>query len=51
MVFTCGAVVKDGMLLVYYGGADAYVCVASAPIDEFLDDLKKTGIVRMQMSA
>ena len=51
VVFTCGAVVKDGMLLVYYGGADAYVCVASAPIDEFLDDLKKTGIVRMQMSA
>lgn len=50
VVFTCGAVVKDGVLLVYYGGADACVCVASAPLDAFLDDLKKTGVVRMHIA-
>jgi hypothetical protein len=28
------------MLLVYYGGADNVVCVAAAPLDEFLAKLK-----------
>ncbi len=50
VVFTCGAVVKDGTLFVYYGGADACVCVATAPIDAFLRDLKQTGVVQMTLS-
>ena len=50
VVFTCGAVVKDGTLFVYYGGADACVCVATAPIDAFLHDLKQTGVVRMTLT-
>lgn len=43
VVYPCGAVIKDGTLLVYYGGADSFVCVATADLGEFLDDLKQTG--------
>ena len=43
VVFPDGAVVRDRELLVYYGGADQVCCVASAPIDEFLDELEKNG--------
>ncbi len=41
VVYVCGAVIKDDMLIVYYGGADSVVCVASENIDEFLEDLTK----------
>ena len=41
VVFPDGAVVRDGRLLVYYGGADRVCCAASAPLDEFLDELEK----------
>jgi HAD superfamily hydrolase (TIGR01484 family) len=39
VVYPCGAVNKDGTLLVYYGGGDKYVCVASAPFDDFIDSM------------
>jgi predicted GH43/DUF377 family glycosyl hydrolase len=39
IVYAAGAVVRDGMLFVYYGGADKVVCVATAPLAEFLDAL------------
>jgi len=42
VVFPCGAVVRDGKLWVYYGGADKTSCVANAPFDEFLDALKRS---------
>lgn len=41
VVFPDGAVVRDGELLSYYGGADRVTCVASAPLDDFLDELEK----------
>lgn len=41
VVYPCGGVIKDGNLIVYYGGADTVVCAASAPTDEFLNSLKK----------
>ena len=41
VVYASGAVVKNGKLFIYYGGADSFVCVASANLDEFLKDLKK----------
>jgi len=41
IVYASGAVVKDGNLLVYYGGSDSYVCVAYANFDEFLEALRK----------
>jgi beta-1,2-mannobiose phosphorylase / 1,2-beta-oligomannan phosphorylase len=39
IVYAAGAVVRDGTLFVYYGGADKVVCVATAPLDAFLDAL------------
>ena len=42
VVYSCGAVVKDGELYVYYGGGDSVVCVAMAKLDTFLNDLKHT---------
>ena len=41
VVYTTGAVVKDGNLLIYYGGADSCVCVAYSNFEEFLTALKK----------
>ena len=41
IVYASGAVVKDGTLFVYYGGADSHVCVAYAKLDTFLKELKK----------
>jgi len=40
VVYSCGAVVKNGELFVYYGGADKFVCVASIKLNELLDYLK-----------
>jgi predicted GH43/DUF377 family glycosyl hydrolase len=39
VVYTCGAVVRDRKLFVYYGGADKVVCVATAALDTFLNAL------------
>ena len=41
IIYVCGALVKDGKLFMYYGGGDKYVCVATAPLDKFVNDLKK----------
>lgn len=43
VVYSCGAVVKGGQLIVYYGGADTVGCVATAPLNAFLDTLVETG--------
>ena len=40
VVYTTGAVVMDGDLLLYYGGADTVVCVAHANLQDFLEELK-----------
>ncbi|MDD5289207.1 MAG: DUF5679 domain-containing protein [Dehalococcoidales bacterium] len=39
VVYPCGAVVLNGRLFVYYGGADMVVCVATANISEFMKQL------------
>jgi len=39
IVYAAGAVVRDGILFVYYGGADKVVCVATTPLASFLDAL------------
>lgn len=41
VVFACGSIIKDGRLFVYYGGADSVACVASAPLDTFLEAVMK----------
>ncbi len=40
-VFSNGQAIKDGILYVYYGGADKYLGVATAPVKTILDALKK----------
>jgi len=40
IAYPCGAIVKDNELFVYYGGADSVVCVATAKLDIFLEELK-----------
>ncbi len=39
IVYACGAVAKDAMLRVYYGGADEVVCTASATLADFIAKL------------
>lgn len=41
IVYAAGAIVRHGMLYLYYGGADKVVCVAFAPLAPFLDALVK----------
>lgn len=41
VVYASSAVVKDGTLFVYYGGADNYVCAATADFEEFMSALLK----------
>ncbi|MFA7285675.1 MAG: hypothetical protein WC011_02415 [Candidatus Paceibacterota bacterium] len=48
VVYSCGAVVKDGRLFVYYGGADKFVCVASVELSELVDHLKKDKIIKLK---
>ncbi len=36
VIYSCGAVVVDGQLLIYYGGADTVTCVAMANLEKFL---------------
>lgn len=36
VVFTCGAVLKNDRLFVYYGGADKVICVATQKLDKLL---------------
>jgi predicted GH43/DUF377 family glycosyl hydrolase len=48
VVYSCGAVVKDGQLFVYYGGADKVIGVASIELDELLEDLKKNKVVKLR---
>ncbi len=39
VVFSCGAVVIDDTLFVYYGGADTVIGVATSPLKDFLYNL------------
>lgn len=40
VVYTCGAVIIDEKLFVYYGGADTVICAASVNLNELLEHLK-----------
>jgi beta-1,2-mannobiose phosphorylase / 1,2-beta-oligomannan phosphorylase len=39
VVFTCGVILQDGQLRVYYGAADERMCLAQAPLAAVLDTL------------
>src|SRR3989344_2437170 len=48
VVYSCGAVVKSGVLFVYYGGADRVVGVASLRLADLLSDLKKHKVAKFK---
>ncbi len=48
VVYPCGAVIIGETLFVYYGGADSRVCVATANLEEFLNQLKKEGEAKVE---
>lgn len=47
VIYPCGAVVIKDTLYVYYGGADSYVCVATANLDEFLKELIHSKVAKL----
>ncbi|MFZ1019435.1 MAG: hypothetical protein WAN61_00380 [Minisyncoccia bacterium] len=48
VIYSCGAVVKDGELFVYYGGADKVTCVATADLDKFLAELTRSKVSKLK---
>jgi len=51
IVYVSGVVVKDGMLYVYYGASDNYVCVAAADFGAFMSDLRKDATPKVKKKA
>ena len=49
IVYASGVVVKNGLLLLYYGGSDSYVCVAHAPFEEFVEALIREGKPKLKI--
>jgi predicted GH43/DUF377 family glycosyl hydrolase len=47
VVYSCGAVINDGELYVYYGAADSVTCVAMAKLETFLNELKIYGAPKL----
>lgn len=48
IVYPCGAVILGEKLVVYYGGADCVVCVASRNLADFLRDLKSHSQLKLE---
>jgi len=42
VVFTCGAILQEDTLTIYYGAADRVVCAAELSLTELLDSLSVT---------
>lgn len=48
IIYASGAVVKNGRLLVYYGGGDKHVGVASIMLSDLIDNMKKKSTVKLE---
>ena len=44
VVYSCGAIIKNKDLLIYYGGADKYTCVAKSNLNDFLEEVKRAEV-------
>lgn len=40
VVFSCGALLRDGEAHIYYGAADEHICLATVPVRDILDHLR-----------
>lgn len=50
VIYASGATVKDGQLLVYYGGGDKYIGVAGVRLTDLINNLKEGGSVKLEKS-
>lgn len=48
VIYASGAIVKDGILFVYYGGGDKYIAVATIDLDILLDSIKNQKEVKLK---
>ncbi len=48
IVYSCGAIVKKGVLFVYYGGADRVLCVATVKLKDLIKDLKEKNEMELE---
>jgi beta-1,2-mannobiose phosphorylase / 1,2-beta-oligomannan phosphorylase len=48
VIYSCGAVVKDNEVLVYYGGSDQFCCVAKINLNELVEGLKNTKQLKLK---
>jgi predicted GH43/DUF377 family glycosyl hydrolase len=48
VIYSCGAIIKDKELFVYYGGADKVSCVATADLDKFLEELTSSKVSKLK---
>ena len=40
VIFNCGVLAEDGIVKIYYGAADTYICYAEVDLDEIMDGLE-----------
>ena len=50
VVYLSGAVIREGEIVLHYGGADSYVCVAHTDLNKFLEALKKNDVINFKKS-
>ncbi|MBC8373547.1 MAG: glycosidase, partial [Planctomycetes bacterium] len=41
VIFSCGGIVRDGELWVYYGAADSSICLARAKVSDILEMIEE----------
>ena len=51
VIYSCGAVIKDNELFVYYGGADKVSCVATANLEKFLQELMNSKVSKLKTAS
>src|SRR3989338_10284102 len=48
IIYASGAVIKNGRLLVYYGGGDKHIGIASIMLSDLINSMKKNGAVKLE---
>ncbi len=48
IIYASGAIVKKGKLLVYYGGGDKRIGIASIMLSDLINSMKKNGAVKLE---
>jgi predicted GH43/DUF377 family glycosyl hydrolase len=51
IVYASGALIRDGRLVIYYGGGDRHTCIAETPLNDLLTWMTTYGNIREQIPA